>query len=320
MDKKELGELLKISEKEEQIKEIEALMAKPAFWKERNKATKISQKLTQIKSLIANFDNAQTDSELAKLETQAILQGKYDQHNAYLVISAGTGGVDAQDWVEMLLRMYLRFSKNQGWNAKIIDKRAGKEAGLKNVTIFVQGGSVFGYLKSESGVHRLVRKSPFNAQNLRQTSFALVEVMPEIEEKEVNLKDKDLKIETFRSSGPGGQSVNTTDSAVRITHIPTKVTVKMQNEKSQLKNKQLALKILAAKLATVREKVSKKAAQQARGKLKTANWGNQIRSYVLDPYQQVKDHRTEKTIKQFYKVLDGDIYPFINSYLKQEKK
>lgn len=314
-----MKKLLKIEEKEKQIKEIEAEMTEPGFWQDQKKATELSQKLTEIKEIVERFKKAKTEKELAELETKALLQGKYDQANAFLTVSAGTGGIDAQDWAEMLLRMYLRFAENQGWAKRILNKKAGKEAGIKNAIVSIKGPLVYGYLKAESGVHRLVRKSPFNAQNLRQTSFALVDVIPEIETKEVELKDEDLKIETFRASGPGGQSVNTTDSAVRVTYLPTKETVSVQNEKSQLQNKRVALKILGAKLAQRKEEEQKAEVKKVQGEVKTAKWGNQIRSYVLDPYQQVKDHRTELTIKDVKSVLDGKIYPFIKAYLKQRE-
>ncbi len=317
MEKKELAKLLKIKEKKAQIKEIEREMAEPSFWQNRKRAREISQKLTGLKDLVERFEKAETEKDLAQLETQALLQGKYDQSNVYLTISAGTGGTDAQDWAEMLLRIYLRFAESQGWSAKILAKKDGKEAGIKDATIYIKSPQAFGYLKAESGVHRLVRKSPFNAQHLRQTSFALVDVVPEVECKEVELKDEEIKVETFRASGPGGQSVNTTDSAVRVTHLPTKERVSVQNEKSQLQNKKIALKILAAKLTQAKEQEQKTEVQKARGELKIAKWGNQIRSYVLDPYQQVKDHRTNKTIKNVKSVLDGNIYPFIEAYLKK---
>jgi len=320
MDKERLKKLLKIDQKKEQVKKIEKRMADPDFWQNRERATELSQRMAQIKEIIQKFEESDTADSQTELETQALLQGKYDHRNAFLTISAGTGGVDAQDWAEMLLRVYLRFAESQGWIAKILNKKTGKEAGIKNATLSIKGMLAYGYLKAESGVHRLVRKSPFNAQNLRQTSFALVDVIPEIENKEIELKNKDLKFETFRASGPGGQSVNTTDSAVRVTYLPSNDSVSVQNEKSQLQNKRVAVKILAAKLARRKEEEQKIKLQKAKGEIKTAKWGNQIRSYVLDPYQQVKDHRTGESSKDVDSVLDGRILPFIKTYLREVKR
>jgi peptide chain release factor 2 len=320
IDKEELEKILEIENKLVKIQELEKKMGQPDFWQNRQEAEKVSKKYSQLKELVDRFKKANSQEELEALEAQALLSEKFDNNNAILAISAGTGGVDAQDWAEILLRMYLRFAKNQNWQTQIVDKQAGKEAGIKSATIYLKSNNdpVYGLLKAESGVHRLVRKSPFNAQNLRQTSFALVDVSPEVEEQEVELKESDLNIETFRSSGPGGQSVNTTDSAVRITHQPSGLAVSVQNEKSQLKNKQMALKILSAKIAKRKEEELKKKVNQAKTETQTAKWGNQIRSYIFDPYQMVKDHRTNKESKDVDKVLDGQLMPFIKSYLKKE--
>ncbi len=316
--KEELKEILKIGDKEEQIKELEKKMGQPDFWNNQKKAKKLSKKYSNLTELVDEFEKASSQEELEQLETKALLSGRFDDNNAIITISAGTGGVDAQDWAEMLLRMYLRFAKNQGWQTELIDKQVGNEAGIKSATIYLKGPKAYGLLKAESGVHRLVRKSPFNAQGLRQTSFALVDVSPEVEEEEVELKDSEIKVETFRSSGPGGQSVNTTDSAVRLTHQPSKMSVSVQNEKSQQKNKQMALKILASKLAKRREEELEQKVEQVKGETQEAKWGNQIRSYVLDPYQLVKDHRSNKEIKNTDRVLDGDILSLIKSVLKEK--
>jgi peptide chain release factor 2 len=255
-------------------------------------------------------------AEVSKVKTLLFLNGHYDQNNAILSLHAGTGGKDAQDFTEMLMRMYLRFTENQEWKTTILDQRDGEEVGLKSATILVEGHLAYGLLKSEHGVHRLVRLSPFNAGNTRETSFALVEVLPEIDSSsEVDLKDDELKIDVFRSSGAGGQSVNTTDSAVRITHIPTGITVSCQNERSQLQNKQTALKILTGKLVEIKEREHLESVSDIKGAHKEIAWGNQIRSYVLQPYTMVKDHRTNVETSQVDKVLDGDLMEFIEGYL-----
>ena len=255
--------------------------------------------------------------QLDEFEFQLTLGGEYDQHNAILAIHAGAGGTESQDWAEMLMRMYLRWAERRGFKAEVLDTSPGDEAGIKSTTIAVTGEYAFGYLKSEHGVHRLVRLSPFDADHARHTSFALVEVMPEAEgDVDVVIKPEDIKIETFRSSGPGGQHMQKTSSAVRITHLATGLTVSAQSERSQFQNKDSAMKILRSRLLEL--ELEKQAAERAKlkGKRINAGWGNQIRSYVLHPYKMVKDHRTDYQTSNTEAVLDGDLDEFIRTYLR----
>lgn len=261
------------------------------------------------------------EKEIGKLEFKILLGGEYDRNPAIMAIHAGAGGVDAQDWTEMLLRMYLRWAEKNGFKTRVIDESRGGEAGIKSVALEITGLYAYGYLKSEAGVHRLVRLSPFNSDNLRQTSFALAEVLPIIDEiKEVAIDPQDLRVDVYRSSGAGGQSVNTTDSAVRITHVPTGIVVTCQNERSQLQNKEQAMKILRAKLHQkylTEQEVEK---QKLRGEYTSAEWGSQIRSYVIHPYKMVKDHRTKHETTDAEGVLDGNLTEFMEAYLKNIKK
>ena len=257
---------------------------------------------------------AQTQFSLLKEELK--FSGPYDDHNAILSIHAGAGGTDAQDWASMLLRMYVRHAEQTGWQVVTVEESPGEEAGLKSVTLEISGPFAYGKLKGEHGVHRLVRLSPFNAES-RETSFAKVEVTPKIDApEELEIDDKDLKIDVYRSGGHGGQSVNTTDSAVRITHLPTGIVVAIQNERSQLQNKETALQILRGKLAQLQQEQHAERVSELKGPNEQAAWGNQIRSYVLHPYKQVKDLRTEHVSSDPEKVLDGDLDAFITAYLE----
>ena len=254
-----------------------------------------------------------------ELESKLYLSGEFDTCNCYLTISGGAGGTEAQDWASLLLRMYLRFCERQEWRTDILEKTDGQEAGIKSVTVHVKGAMAYGLLKCERGTHRLVRLSPFNAKNLRQTSFALVEVLPEIEETtEIAIDPKDLRVDTYRSSGAGGQKVNKTDSAVRITHIPTGLVVACQNERSQQQNRRQAMNILTAKLLERKRAEDAEKKEELKGARKSADFGQQIRSYVLHPYQMVKDLRTDEETSDTEGVLDGDLRRFIDAELKRE--
>ncbi len=258
------------------------------------------------------------NARIDELEFQLTLNGRYDNHNAILAIHAGAGGVESQDWAEMLLRMYLRWAERHNYKVKILDRSAGDEAGLKSVTLEIAGDYTFGYLKSEHGVHRLIRLSPFDADHARHTSFVLVEVMPEAEDEvEAGISAEDLRIDTFRSSGPGGQHMQKTSSAVRITHIPSGLVVTCQSERSQYQNKETAMMILKARLLKLEIARRHEERNKIKGKHIVAGWGNQIRSYILHPYRMVKDHRTECQSGDTEAVLDGELDAFINAYLME---
>jgi len=339
-----------LGKKQKEITKLEKDIQKPSFWQDQAKARKITQKLSNLKEQVNLWEEMEKEAQelidLGKLiekeperglekeiekrykilnkkfsehELEALLSGKYDQANAILSIHAGTGGVDAQDWSSMLLRMYLRFAGAKKWKSNILDKSLGAEAGIKSVTLEIQGPYVYGHLKREAGVHRLVRLSPFNAANLRETSFALVEVLPEIEDvKEVEMKPEDLRIDTFRSGGKGGQNVNKVETAVRVTHIPSGLVAACSQERSQAQNKQKALQVLASKL--IQKNLEEKELTKAKLRVsqESAKWGAQIRSYVLHPYKLVKDHRTGVEVKDVEGILNGKLEPFIEAELRKK--
>jgi len=315
------------------------------FWNDQENAQSVFSKLKALRSqwepvsaLAQNVNDligltegaAETDlSDLQKeahalfkewdtLETKLYLSGEFDTNNCYVTISSGAGGTEAQDWASMLMRMYLRYCERQEWSTQIIEQTDGQEAGIKSATMHVQGEMAYGYLKCERGTHRLVRLSPFNAKNLRQTSFALVEVLPEIKEStEVEIDPSDLRVDTYRSGGAGGQHVNKTDSAVRITHIPTGIVVACQNERSQQQNRAQAMNMLRAKLLEKQRQEDEQKKAGLKGATKSADFGQQIRSYVLHPYQMVKDLRTDTETSDTTGVLDGDLQEFIDAELKR---
>jgi len=268
--------------------------------------------LTELQPLVEDFLQRNQ-----KLKTSLFLSGKYDSSDAIVSIYAGAGGKDAQDFAEMLLRMITRFCESQDWSVEVLDRSDSEDVGIKAATLEIHGYMAYGLLKSEHGVHRLVRLSPFNAGNTRETSFAKIDVVPLIEEDlSVEIPAEDLRVDVFRAGGKGGQGVNTTDSAVRITHLPTGIVVQCQNQRSQLQNKSTAMQILTSKLMKLKEQQQVDQVKDLKGPKQEAAWGNQIRSYVLHPYQMVKDHRTEVETSQTDKVLDGDLMPFIEGYLR----
>ena len=266
-------------------------------------------------TVVENFDELCKDAETFRLKL--LLDGKYDSNSAILSIHAGTGGVDAMDWAQMLMRMYTRWADKHGYTVKVVDLQDDAEAGIKSCTMIIDGENAYGYLRREHGVHRLVRISPFNAAGKRQTSFSSVEVMPEMDEDfNIEINPQDLRIDTYRSTGAGGQHVNTTDSAIRITHLPTNIVVTCQNERSQHQNREVAMRILASKLAELAEREHKENLAELKGDFSQITWGSQIRSYVFQPYTMVKDHRTGAEVGNVASVMDGDIDYFINEELK----
>lgn len=319
ISKEELYNLLKIEEKEQKVAEIQAEMNNPDFWADSTSATQKTQTMSNLLKIVDEWRLAQTPEEIHGLELKATLSGEYDTNNAIISIHAGAGGTEAQDWAEMLLRMFERFADKKSFNQSILEISPGEEVGIKSATLEIKGAYAYGLFKSEAGVHRLVRLSPFDADHARHTSFALVEVVPEVEKMgDMTINENDLKVDVYRAGGHGGQSVNTTDSAVRLTHIPTGLVVAVQNERSQLQNKEMAMKILQSRILALELKKRKEEDLKMRGEHMSADFGSQIRSYVLHPYKQVKDHRTDFTSTNPDNVLDGDLDEFIESYLKSK--
>ena len=345
----EIKDALDLQNKEERIIELERTMEAPGFWDDMDKAQKYMKELKNLKDSIETYNNLKSlyddilvliemgeeseDAEIAEeakssmdefaskvdeVKIKPLLSGEYDKYNAILKLNAGAGGTESCDWTSMLYRMYTRWAESKGFTTQVLDFLEGEEAGIKSITVQINGENAYGYLKSERGVHRLVRISPFNAAGKRQTSFASCDVMPDIEEDlDVEINDDDIRIDTYRSSGAGGQHISKTSSAIRITHLPTGIVVQCQNERSQLQNKDKAMKMLKAKLYLLKQQEEQEKKSGIRGEIKEIGWGSQIRSYVMQPYTMVKDHRTNEETGNVSSVLDGNIDQFINAYLKQ---
>ena len=312
---------------QEIISQVNNLKSKVTPWKDLKKKEEELSQLLQLadeekeESLLADIREGKENLNkgLEELELKSLLGDKYDCCPAILTLHAGAGGTESCDWANMLLRLYLRWGEKKGYESRVLDILPGEEAGVKRVTVLVKGEYAYGLLKAERGVHRLVRISPFDTGRRRHTSFASVDVIPEVEEKlKVELKEADLRIDTYRASGAGGQHVNVTDSAVRITHLPTGIVAQCQNERSQYQNKVMALKILRARLFEHYRRKQEEEISQKRGKIEDIAWGSQIRSYVFHPYSLVKDHRTNLEIGNIRAIMDGEIDPFIEAYLKQK--
>lgn len=327
---------LNLAEKNKKIEILEHEVAKPDLWNDQNNARKVTQELADLKKEVKEVaelsetleilneipdenEVLKTEKKLAELELISFLSGEHDGKNALVTIHAGQGGTEAMDWTGMLYRMYLRFCERRSWQTETIDYNAGEEAGIKSVTLRVSGHYAYGYLKGEAGTHRLVRQSPFNADKLRQTSFALVEVMPELDVvdlKDIKIKDEDLDWQFIHSGGHGGQNVNKVATAVRLTHIPTGIVITASTERFQEQNRKIALNLLTGKLWLLEQEVAKGLKKELKGDYRPASWGSQIRSYVLHPYKMVKDLRTDVETGNTDAVLDGEIDEFIDAELK----
>ena len=343
----QMEQSLEVPAKEEKIAELEYKMGEPTFWDDAEEAQKINQELNDVKisvdkykNLKTKFEDAQTLWEMAvededtsledeikedldkvadgleNLQLEVLLSGPYDANNAILTLHAGAGGTEAQDWTQMLLRMYGRWAERHGFTVETADLLPGDEAGVKSATLFIKGHNAYGFLKSEKGIHRLVRISPFDANARRHTSFAACDIMPEIDDAvEVDINMADVRVDTYRASGAGGQHINKTSSAVRMTHEPTGIVVQCQNERSQLQNREQCLKMLRAKLFELEQEKKEKELAKLEGDQQKIEWGSQIRSYVFQPYTMVKDHRTNEETGNVQAVMDGDLDPFIRAYL-----
>ena len=345
---RDLKEALGYDRLTREIEELETKAAAPGFWDDMENSQKILQRTGKLKNTVETYDRLCTsyedltvliemgdeegdlslieeietsltelENDLASLRLQTLLTGEYDKNNAILTFHAGAGGTEAMDWVSMLVRMYTRWTERHGFKVQMLDFLDGDEAGLKNATLLIEGENAYGYLKSESGVHRLVRVSPFDSSGRRHTSFASLEVMPEIDDNvDIEIREEDIKMDVFRSSGAGGQHINKTSSAVRLTHIPTGIVVACQNERSQFQNRDQAMRMLKSKLLEIKEREHLEKIEDIKGVQKEIAWGSQIRSYVFMPYTLAKDHRTGFESGNINAVMDGELDGFINAYLK----
>ncbi|MGV1099566.1 peptide chain release factor 2 [Thiovibrio sp. JS02] len=347
-----LKEHLEVDHKKERLQELEQLTLAPGFWDDQEKAQKVQREQGNVQNIVQSWESCQSDLDESELlldlamsegdeatarevdllltaliervetvELECMFTGEHDASNAMLTIHAGAGGTEAQDWVSILMRMYLRWAEAKEFATEILDYLPGDEAGVKSVTIMITGHNAYGLLRSEMGIHRLVRISPFDAGGRRHTSFASVFVFPELDDDiQVDINEKDLRIDTYRASGAGGQHVNKTSSAIRITHLPTGIVVQCQNERSQHRNRDTAMKMLKARLYEKEREAQKEQHQELSGEKKEIAWGSQIRSYVLQPYRLIKDHRTNYEVGNVDSVLDGNLDPFIKAYLLWQRK
>lgn len=351
-DVKELREAIAYDARRREIEELETKASAPGFWDNMEESQKILKKTGKLKNTVGLYEDIKNsyddlsvliemgdeegdlslveeisssidkmEQQIASLRLETLLTGEYDENNAILTFHAGAGGTEAMDWVQMLVRMYIRWGERHNFKVKMLDFLDGDEAGLKSATLLVEGTNAYGYLRSESGVHRLVRVSPFDASGRRHTSFASLEVMPEISDDiKVEIRDEDIKMDVYRSSGAGGQHINKTSSAVRLTHLPTGIVVACQNERSQVQNREQAMKMLKSKLLEIKEREHLEKIEDIKGVQKEIAWGSQIRSYVFMPYTLVKDHRTAFEMGNVNAVMDGELDGFINAYLKAASK
>ena len=347
-----LGGLFDLADKKEQIKQLEAKMSEANFWDDRQKAQQIIDDANWLKNKVESFETIETKTDDAELlyemakeeddaelieelsaelkelteqveafEIEMLLNEPYDKNNAILELHPGAGGTESQDWASILLRMYQRWAERKNYKVETLNYLAGDEAGVKSVTLLIKGHNAYGYLKAEKGVHRLVRISPFDASGRRHTSFVSCDVSPELDDTiEIEINQEEIKIDTYRSSGAGGQHVNTSDSAVRITHIPTNIVVTCQSERSQIKNREQAMKMLKSKLYQLEIEKKEQELAEIRGEQKEIGWGSQIRSYIFHPYSMVKDHRTNVEVGNIQSVIDGNIDIFIDAYLRSQIK
>ena len=351
-DVRELREAIAYDARRREIEELETKASAPGFWDNMEESQKILKKTGKLKNTVGLYEDIKNsyddlsvliemgdeegdlslveeisssidkmEQQIASLRLETLLTGEYDENNAILTFHAGAGGTEAMDWVQMLVRMYIRWGERHNFKVKMLDFLYGDEAGLKSATLLVEGTNAYGYLRSESGVHRLVRVSPFDASGRRHTSFASLEVMPEISDDiKVEIRDEDIKMDVYRSSGAGGQHINKTSSAVRLTHLPTGIVVACQNERSQVQNREQAMKMLKSKLLEIKEREHLEKIEDIKGVQKEIAWGSQIRSYVFMPYTLVKDHRTAFEMGNVNAVMDGELDGFINAYLKAASK